>query len=87
MQRPRNMQASHKDWGTPESAPLDKTYVWDGEHPKGAGYMLTGFVFALVANLEVLCNSTNPRQRYSNIFFAFSKRAAKQFNEWSNEMI
>ena len=84
----QNMRASHYDLGTPEGTPLDdKTYVWDGEHPKGAGYMLTGFVFALVANLEVLCNSMNPRQRFSNIFFAISKRAAKQFNEWSNEMI
>ena len=82
------MRASHNDLGTLEGTPLDdKTYVWDGEHPKGAGYMLTGFVFALVANLEVLCNSMNPRQRFSNIFFAISKRAAKQFNEWSNEMI
>ena len=87
MQRPRNMQASHKDWGTPESAPLDKTYVWDGEHPKAASYMLAGFVFALVGNLEVLCNSINPRHRYSNKFFAFSKRATKQFNEWSKEII
>ena len=52
------MRASHNDLGTPESTPLDdKTYVWDGEHPKGAGYMLTGFVFALVGNLEVLCKS------------------------------
>ena len=81
------MQASHKDWGTPESAPLDKTYVWDGEHPKAASYMLAGFVFALVGNLEVLCNSINPRNRYSNRFFAFSKRATKQFNEWSKEII
>ena len=81
------MQASHKDWGTPESAPLGKTYVWDGEHPKAASYMLAGFVFALVGNLEVLCNSINPRHRYSNRFFAFSKRATKQFNEWSKEII
>ena len=83
----RNMQASHKDWGTPERAPLGKTYVWDGEHPKAASYMLAGFVFALVGNLEVLCNSINPRHRYSNKFVAFSKRATKQFNKWSKEII
>ena len=45
----RNMRASHNDLGTLEGTPLDdKTYVWDGEHPKGAGYMLTGFVFGLL---------------------------------------
>ena len=49
--------------------------------------MLAGFVFALVGNLEVLCNSINPRHRYSNRFFAFSKRATKQFNEWSKQII
>ena len=49
--------------------------------------MLAGFVFALVGNLEVLCNSINPRHRYSNRFFAFSKRATKQFNKWSKEII
>ena len=73
---------------TPAKNPLeDVTFKWDWDNSESAAHMISGLVLALVPNLEVLCNSINPRHRYSNVFFAFSKRATKKFNEWGKQLI